>query len=119
MKQKLIAVALIVFSLTLFENCTSQIEETKWSELVAQSFIQRVPQPDSISMIWDKNHFSWQAGYVMFAMEKIWKTTGDSTYFNYIKKYVDQQIDEQGNVLTFKGTNLDHFLPATAIMPLM
>jgi hypothetical protein len=40
------------------------------------------------------NHFSWQAGYVMFAMEKIWKATGNPVYYNYIKRYVDQQVDE-------------------------
>ena len=41
--------------------------ETNWSEKTAQSFIKRVPNADSIHMVWDKNHFSWQAGYVMFA----------------------------------------------------
>ncbi|MDA3928523.1 MAG: glycoside hydrolase family 88 protein [Prolixibacteraceae bacterium] len=88
----------------------------KWSEITAKNFIERVPNPDSISMIWDKNHFSWQAGYIMFAMEKIWKSTGDSTYLNYIKKYVDQQIDEQGKVFTFNNSNLDHFLPGYALI---
>lgn len=37
----------------------------------------------------------------MFAMEKIWHSTGDSIYFNYIKKYVDQQVDNEVNVSTF------------------
>lgn len=106
---------LILFNL-LSGNAYCQKKEMNWSEKVAKSFIERIPNPDSISMIWDKNHFSWQAGYVMFAMEKIWKATGDSTYFNYIKKYVDQQIDEGGIVSTFNNANLDHFLPGYALI---
>jgi hypothetical protein len=70
MKFKLISAALILLSMLLFENCSSSEEnKTKWSVLVANSFIERTPDPDSISMIWDKNNFSWQAGYVMYAME--------------------------------------------------
>ena len=97
------------------QNISSE-SEVKWSEQAAQSFIRRTPNPDSISMIWDKNHFSWQAGYVMFAMEKIWNSTGDSTYFNYIKRYVDQQVDDQGNVPNFMADALDHFAPGYAIL---
>lgn len=103
-------------SLLLANEVVSQGGQINWSDQAAQSFIRQNPEPDSISMIWDKNHFSWQAGYVMFAMEKIWKSTGDSTYFNYIKRYVDQQVDEKGNVETFLDTNLDHFLPGYAIL---
>jgi len=86
------------------------------SEIVSQSFIQRIPDPDSIHWQGESNHFSWQAGYIMFAMEKMWKYTGDSIYFNYIKRYVDQQVDEQGNIPDFKDNALDNFLPGYAIL---
>ncbi len=86
MKLKLLLTLLLLFSLKFIEVASSQDMAPGWSEATAQSFIKRNPEPDSISMIWDNNHFSWQAGYVMFAMEKIWRSTGDSTYFKYIKK---------------------------------
>ncbi len=116
MKLSLYSFILIILFHVLFESCESKGEDKKWSELTAQSFIQRTPDPDSISMIWDKNHFSWQAGYVMYAMEKIWKSTGDSIYFNYIRRYVDQQVSEEGEVPAFKPDALDHFLPGYAIL---
>lgn len=116
MKPLAIYLFILLFNILLIScSCTNSKQE-KWSTSVAQDFIKRVPEPDSISMIWDKNHFSWQAGYIMFAMEKIWKSTGDSIYFNYIEKYVDNQVDEEGNVRPFKNTNLDHFLPGYAIL---
>ena len=87
-----------------------------FSEKVATDFIRRFPNPDSIHWVGQSNHFSWQAGYVMFAMEKMWRATGDSAYFKYIKRYVDQQVDEAGNVPDFKNDALDNFLPGYAIL---
>jgi rhamnogalacturonyl hydrolase YesR len=89
---------------------------TNWPELSAQSFIKRFPNPDTMYCCGNTNHFSWQAGYVMFAMEKLWKATGDPLYFNYIKKFVDQQVDKEGNIPDFKSDALDNFLPGYAIL---
>lgn len=83
---------------------------------VSKDFIRRFPDPDSIHWVGQSNHFSWQAGYIMFAMEKMWDATGDSVYFRYIKRYVDQQVDESGNVTDFKNNALDNFLPGYAIL---
>jgi rhamnogalacturonyl hydrolase YesR len=116
MKISIISSILFLAAFFLFENCTFQKNEIKWSDAVAKSFIERVPDADSIHMVSDKNHFSWQAGYIMFAMEKIWKSTGDSVYFNYIKKYVDDQVDDEGNVAPFDKSKLDNFLPGYAII---
>lgn len=84
--------------------------------ITANSFIQEFPDPDSIHWAGVYNPFDWQAGYTMFVMEKLWKATGDDRYFNYIKQYVDQQVDDQGNIPAFKPTALDHFLPGYAIL---
>lgn len=113
---KLIFVCFVFMSVVIVETACAQNIPVKWSELTARNFIKRVPDADSIHMVWDKNHFSWQAGYVMFAMEKIWKSTGDSAYFNYIKKYVDDQVDDEGNVPPFEDDKLDNFLPGYAII---
>ena len=91
-------------------------ETTKWSVLSSQSFVKQFPDPDILYCCGNTNHFSWQAGYIMFAMEKQWRATGDTVCFNYIKRYVDQQVDEQGNVPPFDNTALDNFLPGYAIL---
>jgi rhamnogalacturonyl hydrolase YesR len=100
-------------------NCNASSGTNKaerFSEKVARDFISRFPDPDVIHWVGQANHFSWQAGYIMFAMEKMWRSTGDSVYFNYIKRYVDQQVDEAGNVPDFKNNALDNFLPGYAIL---
>lgn len=88
----------------------------KWSSAVADTFITRFPDPDSIHWVGQTNHFSWQAGYAMFTMEKLWRQTGDARYYNYIRRYVDQQVDDRGNVPGFVPTALDNFLPGYAIL---
>lgn len=87
-----------------------------FSGKVSHDFIRRFPDPDTIHWAGQTNHFSWQAGYIMFAMEKMWDKTGDSAYFNYIKRYVDQQVDEHGNIPDFVNDALDNFLPGYAIL---
>ena len=116
MKPKVILIALIVICLTLCENGLSQHNTTKWSVLTAQSFIKRFPNPDTIYCCGNTNHFSWQAGYIMFAMEAMWKATGEPLYYNYIQRYVNQQVDENGNIADFESNALDNFLPGYAIL---
>jgi len=105
MRKKIVLFVLIFASLALGREAFSQNSSTRWSELTAQSFIKRFPDPDSICWRPRTNHFSWQAGYIMFAMEKMWKKTGDPAYFNYIRKYVDQQVDEKGNIIPCNSDN--------------
>jgi rhamnogalacturonyl hydrolase YesR len=89
----------------------------KWSRAAADTFLARFPDPDAIHWVGQTNQFSWQAGYAMFTFEKLWRLTGDERYFNYIKRYVDQQVvDEQGNIPDFVPTALDNFLPGYAIL---
>ena len=110
----LIFLALAEF-IFLHHALVAQGADRNYSIAAAKSFIQRVPDPDSIHWKGQKNSFSWQAGYIMFAMEKMWRSTGDSTYFNYIKKYVDRHVDKNGNVPYFSNNALDNFLPGYAI----
>ena len=111
------ALFVTVVTTFLISGCSPQTRmKSDYSSEVARDFILRFPDPDTIHWVGQNNHFSWQAGYIMFAMEKMWNKTGDSLYFNYIKRYVDQQVDEQGNVTDFVNNALDNFLPGYAIL---
>ena len=80
--------ALFIFLTFICVKGFAQDKPVKWSVNVANSFIARFPDPDTMYCCGNTNHFSWQAGYVMFAMEKIWKATGDPVYYNYIKRFL-------------------------------
>jgi rhamnogalacturonyl hydrolase YesR len=115
MKTTLRTIWIIALAEFLFHAASSQAAPTNYSVLVAKSFLERVPDPANIHWVGQNNSFSWQAGYIMFAMEKMWRYTGDPAYFNYIKKYVDEHVDAQGNTPRFSSNALDNFLPGYAI----
>jgi rhamnogalacturonyl hydrolase YesR len=83
-----------------------------WAVRMADSVIARHPDPDTVS----GNHFSWETGYTMWALEKVWRSSGDPKYFAYLKKYVDQHVDASGNLTGFSASALDNFLPGYAIL---
>jgi rhamnogalacturonyl hydrolase YesR len=117
MHRSLLIIALGIMTLP---NCNgtsaAPAPDFKWSLGVADTFIARFPDTDSIHWVGQTNHFSWQAGYAMFTMEKLWRLTGDVRYYNYIRRYVDQQVDEHGNISGFVPNALDNFLPGYAIL---
>lgn len=116
MKKNIVFVLLIIGLFMNSSQTFSQDSQKKWSIETAKSFIKQYSDPKVIHWKTDTNSFSWQAGYIMFAMEKLWQTTNDSIYFNYIKKYVDQHVDSLGNVSSFVDNALDNFLPGYAVL---
>lgn len=86
------------------------------SARIADCFIQRYPDPDAIHNMGDYNTIDWQPGYIMFALEHVWRATGDDRYYNYIKRYVDQHVDAEGNIRQFVPNALDHFIPGYACL---
>jgi rhamnogalacturonyl hydrolase YesR len=83
-----------------------------WAVRMADSLMARHPDPDTVS----GNHFSWETGYTMWALEKVWRSSGDPKYFAYLKKYVDQHVDASGNLTGFSASALDNFLPGYTIL---
>jgi rhamnogalacturonyl hydrolase YesR len=90
--------------------------QSDFSERTGKGFIERYSDPDVIHWLGGDTSFSWQSGYMMFAMEYLWKQTGNPLYFNYIKRYVDQHVEEDGNVIGFRASDLDNFVSGYAIL---
>ena len=109
-------IALAVAALSFAAAAAEAPKAFPWSTQVADTLIARFPDPDAIHWRGETNHFSWQAGYTMFTMEKLWRLTGEQRYFDYIRRYVDQQVDDQGRIPGFQPTALDNFLPGYAIL---
>jgi len=105
-----VAIALCLCTLT-----TAQ-PNGKLAISVARAFVDRHPDPDVIHYVGSSNTIDWQPGYIMFAMEHIWKQSGDKRYFNYIKRYIDQHVGEDGYIRQFTPDALDHFISGYACL---
>ena len=72
--------------------------------------------PDYRMAYW--KDYTYVQGYMFEAMDRLGQLTGDSRYLEYIKKYMDHFVDEEGN---YKGgglTNLDNFMTGSAFCTL-
>lgn len=66
-----------------------------WSVAAAQSLMARYP--DFTQTYW--NAWTYVHGYMACAFERLYKDTNDKRYLDYIKKYIDNFIDEDGDFL--------------------
>ena len=90
--------------------------QRSYANRTGHAFMQRYADPSTIHWLGDKNYFSWQSGYVMMAMEKLWKQTGRQEYLDYIQRFLSLTVDADGNVPLFTAGNLDNFAPGQAIL---
>ncbi len=73
----------------------------KWSEAMAQSVMKRNPSAWMIDFM-DRPVWSYPQGLVLLSFEKLYLVSGKKEYYDYIKSYADELIDEQGTILTYK-----------------
>lgn len=96
-----------------------------WSVTAAQSTMARYP--NFTKAYW--NAWTYVNSYMACAFERLYKATGDDTYLKYIKSYIDNFIDEDGNfvaVSNYKGLsripnvcdNLDNMMPGNTLVML-
>ncbi len=79
---------------------------------LAESILVRYPDPDTIPY----RPWCYVQGYVLSGFEHLYTYTGDSRYFAYIKKFVDQHVANDGTILTFTGESLDDMMAGKTIV---
>ncbi|MDP4292760.1 MAG: glycoside hydrolase family 88 protein, partial [Bacteroidota bacterium] len=85
-----------------------------WSIATAESVMARYP--DYREAYWKP--WSYVQGYMFYGFEMLYKYTGDKKYLDFIKKYIDNFVDEQGNYHGDKLANLDNIMTGSSIVDL-
>ena len=67
-----------------------------------------VRYPDYRNAYW--KDYTYVQGYMFEAMDRLGQLTGDKRYTDYMKKYIDNFVDEDGNYKGGALTNLDNFM---------
>ena len=88
--------------------------QTNWSVQFADAIISR--WPNSINDMTGKS-WEYSNSIILYGIEKVYEETGNADYLNYIKKFVDNYVDADGNV-SFKTTanNLDYLHPGLLLL---
>lgn len=90
-----------------------------WSVRMADSDMIRNPKAWMIDFVTEPK-WNYTPGLVSSAMERLWKKTGDEKYYQYIKTYADEMINEDGTIKTYKPEeyNIDKVNPGKFLFAL-
>ncbi|GAB3995301.1 hypothetical protein GCM10028807_35090 [Spirosoma daeguense] len=118
MKLNLLPV-LLAFSPLAFGQTTSQTA-MPWSQRMAASII--ASNPDSISYKRDGRQvtarWDYETGVLLEGIKQVWYRTADNTYFNYIQKNMDQYVQPDGDIRTYRlaDYNLDFITSGRSLL---
>jgi unsaturated rhamnogalacturonyl hydrolase len=85
---------------------------------IADSFIKRY----SDSIIYEEEaksrKWNYEQGLILEAFRQIWLETNDKKYFNYIQKQIDNYVQEDGSIQTYKleDYNIDNIAPGRSLI---
>lgn len=101
--------------------CTSvhQNKNLPWSVRMAASEMQRNPEPWMIDFRATPK-WEYTQGLVLKAILQVGQATGDGKYFDYVKAYYDQFIDDAGDIMTYdlEAYNIDRINPGKVLFTL-
>lgn len=79
-------------------------ENLKWSERMMLSEIQRFPKATKLDFS-DEPRWTYTPGLVLSACIKVFEQTQNPKYYDYIYGYVNDLIDSNGTIATYKLSN--------------
>jgi len=93
-----------------------------WAIAIADTVMQR--NPDFATSPFDS--WGYANGYILCGFEKLYRSTGNRKYFDFLKKHIDRYVDVQGNLQSPAGargparpialTNLDNMMMGNALI---
>ncbi|MBK8946311.1 MAG: glycoside hydrolase family 88 protein [Ignavibacteriae bacterium] len=89
-----------------------------WSERIAQSFVLRHPGSVTYDKYMTKNNWNYEQGVMLEAMKKMYEFTGDLQYYKFIKENINQFVNDNGEIKTYKISefNIDHINAGRALL---
>jgi unsaturated rhamnogalacturonyl hydrolase len=72
----------------------------QWAITIANSEIKHNPELWQADFV-KKPKWGYTQGLIAYSMTKLYLTTKDSSYFNYVKKFADLFINNKGEILTY------------------
>jgi unsaturated rhamnogalacturonyl hydrolase len=115
-----ILISFISFAWLSCNNSVNNENEQAWHILMLESEMKRNPEAWMLDFE-NKPKWNYTHGLVLMAARKIWEQTGEQRYFDYMKTYYDEMIDENGNILhnySIDNYNIDHIKPGINLFDL-
>jgi unsaturated rhamnogalacturonyl hydrolase len=109
-KSKLLlsGVLMILMTITGLQQSLSQeiSPKKKWSERMALSIIKNNPQSWMLDFS-KKPVWSYPQGLILLSFEKLYNTTNNRPYFDYVKSYADTLINDKGEIRNYNAESFN------------
>lgn len=84
----------------------------KWSEGIAQTVMTRYPS----ALLIPFKPWCYPQGYFLTGLDKLWRTTGDRKYYDYMMSWAESVVDEDGNPRYFRGRSMDDMMAGAVVV---
>ncbi|MDO3411753.1 glycoside hydrolase family 88 protein [Saccharibacillus sp. CPCC 101409] len=85
----------------------------EWAEKACDALMAKF-EPEQLP----PNYFHYHQGVFLSGMEQCWRLSGKEKYYDYLKRWVDSQITEEGVVKKFHEEELDDIQPGILLFNL-
>ena len=91
-----------------------------WSERIAESFVLRHPGAVTFDSLSPAEGWNYEQGLMLVALHRMWKHTGRSRYYDFVKGNMDRYVGADGAIRTYSRTeyNLDQIGPGRILLAL-
>lgn len=92
--------------------------DKSWSKKIAESFMERTPNYIVYDVNPTKQKWNYEQGLMLNAMRQMYYHTKDRIYFEYVKHNLDQNVQQDGSITTYKVDeyNIDQVGPGRALL---
>lgn len=108
-------IVILAFIALIFVECRAVLPGSaprKWSEGIARTVMTRYPSALTIPF----KPWCYPQGYFLTGLGKLWASTGDCRYYDYIMDWAENVVDEDGNPVYFKGRSMDDMMAGTVLV---
>ncbi len=91
-----------------------------WAVRIAHSFLLRHPGGATYDSSTPDRKWNYEQGLMLHALLRAGDRTGDSAYFEFVRRNIDQYVNENGVIRTYdpEAYNLDNIAPGRALLAL-
>lgn len=84
----------------------------RWSEGIARTVMTRHPSALTLPF----KSWCYPQGYFLMGLEKLWRTTSDCQYYDYIMSWANHVVRPDGSLVYFKGHSMDDMMAGSVIV---
>ena len=98
-----------------FIQATAQVPgkvPSSWAKEIAHTVMTRYPSALTIPF----KPWCYPQGYFLMGLDKLWRSTGDRKYYDYMMNWANEVVRPDGSLVYFKGRSMDDMMAGSVIV---